>query len=343
MNKKPIVLINTDFHLNPNNQESIYNLHVQAINVANTNGIKNHIWLGDIFDSRVSQKQSVLNTLTKIIELYDEAGHKIYCLVGNHDKTDYNSSESFLDSYKYHPSFDLISETDYRQIVGLNCYFIPFYNDDIWKEELLSLNPQTESYLFSHIAITGSINNDKTTIENSIKSSDFKCFKKVLLGHYHDYQQISSNIFHLGSIQQNNFGEDEEKGFWLLNEDGVVTLVKSEIGKKFNKLIVDLDQTTVKEAEKMIEIFKKENPTTNIRVELWGEKSTVHAFDKSKLEESGISVKKKYREIESIESETSEVKALTNSDLMNKLKIFCEENSYDYEEGLTILKLALCR
>lgn len=343
MSKDPIILITTDFHLNPNNLESIYNLHVQAINIANVNGIKDHIWLGDIFDSRISQKQSVLNMLTQIIELYDEAKHKIYCIPGNHDKVDYSKSESFLDSYKYHPSFDLIIETDYRQIMGVDCYFIPFYTDNLWKEELLLLSPTPGSYLFSHVAITGSVNNDGSKIESSIKASDFKNYKKVLLGHYHNYQQIGSNIFHLGSIQQNNFGEDDEKGFWLMSEDGKITLTQSEVGKKFNKLVVDLDQTTVKEAEKMIEIFKKENPITNLRIELWGEKSTVHAFDKSNLEKLGIDIKKKYREIESIESETSDVKALTDSDLVNKLKFFCEENSYDYEEGLIILKLALCR
>lgn len=343
MNKNPIGLISTDFHINPNNLESIYDLHVQAINIANLNKTKLHIWLGDIFDSRISQKQSVLNVLTRIIELYDDAGHKIICVVGNHDKSDYDSSESFLDPYKYHPSFDLISQTDYRQLDGLDCYFIPFYNEDIWRDELLSLTPKPGSYLFSHIAITGSVNNDGTKIENPIKVSDFKPFKKVLLGHYHNSQQIGSNIFHLGSIQQNNFGEDDEKGFWLLKEDGSITLIKSEIGKTFEKLVIDLDQISIEEVEKMIVDLKKETPNTKLRVELWGEKATVYAFDKSKFEELGVDVKKKYREIEVLESETSEVKTLTEDDLVQKFQFFCNENSYNYEEGLTILKLAICR
>lgn len=57
----------------------------------------------------------------------------------------------------------------------------------------------------------------------------------MYLGHYHDYQQVGSNIFHLGSLQQNNFGEDESKGFWMLYDDCTVELLKSKNGNVFKK------------------------------------------------------------------------------------------------------------
>ena len=122
-----IALLCTDFHLQPNNLSIVFDIHRQAIQVAKDRGIKQHIWLGDIFESRSSQREETLNTLTRIIEMYDEEGHSIICIPGNHDKTDYGSASSFLDSYKYHPSFDLITGIDVREIKGVVHYFIPFF------------------------------------------------------------------------------------------------------------------------------------------------------------------------------------------------------------------------
>lgn len=49
-------------------------------------------------------------------------------------------------------------------------------------------------------------------------------------------------------------------------------------------------------------------------------------------------MKIKINEIENTESETEEVKALTNTDIVDKFKLFCEQNEYDYKEGVEILK-----
>ena len=58
------------------------------------------------------------------------------------------------------------------------------------------------------------MNNDGSSVESSIRPSLFKDWGLVLSGHYHDYQELSDNVVHLGSLTQNNFGEDENKGFF---------------------------------------------------------------------------------------------------------------------------------
>lgn len=336
-----IALICTDFHLQVNNLSSVYEILDEALSVAESKGIRQHIWLGDIFDSRVSQRQEVLNVLTSIIELYDERGHHITCIGGNHDKVDYNSEASFLDEYKYHPSFDLITQADFREIQSIPCYFVPFFNEAKWLEEFNKFESiKKGSLLFSHIAVQGSINNDGTKVESSIKPGLFKSFKRVYLGHYHNSQEVGTNVFHLGSLQQNNFGEDPDKGFWLLKENGDVELIHSTCGQQYKKLIIDLDEIDHKKATSMIKKFKEGNPNCRLRVELTGESASVKAFDNTSF--PGIDIKRKYKEVEEElpEEEVSEVEKASFDDIAKKFKKFCEENEYGYEEGFKILKKA---
>ena len=77
------MIISTDWHLKPSNIEEITELQRQELNVAEDNGITNHVWLGDIFDSRISQRQDVLNAFSSILDMYARMGHTVYCIPGN--------------------------------------------------------------------------------------------------------------------------------------------------------------------------------------------------------------------------------------------------------------------
>lgn len=151
------------------------------------------------------------------------------------------------------------------------------------------------------------------------------------MGHYHNYQRVGSNIYHLGSVQQNNFGEDEKKGFWLLDSDLEVDLIPSTKGTVFKKLEIDLEETSHKQAVALINKFKKENPTARVRVEVWGEQSSLDAFDKDAFTKEGVDIKKKFKEIEIKEvlAPTVEVKTLEAKDIEDRFSSFCKENGYD--------------
>lgn len=336
---KPKILVSTDWHLKPSNLEEIYKLQEQEILEAKKLGIVNHVWLGDIFDSRISQREEVLNMLTKIIELYQHYGHCIYCIPGNHDKTSYESETSFLDAFQYHPNFKLITRVDYFTIEKIFCYFIPFFTNEIWVDEFNSVNMNTHAnhILFTHLAFEGSKNNDGTLVESSITPSMFKDWGKVFSGHYHDHQELTDNVIHLGSITQNNFGEDENKGFWVIYEDLSYDLIPSD-GKKYRKLVVNLDEMTFKQVDKVIKKFKEENNDSFVRVEIKGSEDAIKSIDKKEYQSLGIDIKTKVNEIENIDGDIEEVRALTTTDIADKFKLFCEQNEYDYDEGIEILK-----
>lgn len=337
---KPKILVSTDWHLKPSNLEEIYKLQEQEILEANKLGVISHVWLGDIFDSRISQREEVLNTLTKIIELYQHYGHYIYCISGNHDKTSYESETSFLDVFRYHPNFKLITKVDYFAIGRIDCYFIPFFTNEIWCDEYKQIGNAinlSNKILFTHLAFQGSRNNDGTLVESSITPSMFKDWGKVFSGHYHDHQELTDNVIHLGSITQNNFGEDENKGFWVIYEDLSYDLIPSD-GKKYRKLVVNLDEMTFKQVDKVIKKFKEENNDSFVRVEINGSEDAIKSIDKKEYQSLGIDIKTKVNEIENIDGDIEEVRALTTIDIVDKFKLFCEQNEYDYEEGIEILK-----
>ena len=344
MSSIPKIIVSTDWHLKPSNLEEIYKLQEQEVQEANKLGITSHVWLGDIFDSRISQREETLRTFTKIIELYNTFDHKVYCVPGNHDKSNYDSETSFLDSFKYHPNFVLIDQLDFYQINGINCYFLPFFSNEIWLDEISNQQEQDHKnhILFTHIAFQGSRNNDGSLVESTIKPSMFENWGMVYSGHYHDFQELTENVIHLGSLTQNNFGEDENKGFWVIYDDLSYDLIPSQ-GKSYKKLTIDLQTITSKQVDKLIKSFKKENEDAFIRVEFKGNQDELKAIDKKVYQELGIDVKLKATEVEdnSNEVETSEVKALTNSDIIKKFKDFCNQNEYDYREGLTILEQVL--
>lgn len=96
MEVKPIAIISTDWHLKPDNCELINNLLQDELELAKDMEVDTHIWLGDIFDSRISQKECVLNTFGNILDSYHNNKQKMFVIPGNHDKTDYTSKIRFL-------------------------------------------------------------------------------------------------------------------------------------------------------------------------------------------------------------------------------------------------------
>lgn len=337
MNKEPIAILSTDKHLQESNALELLDLAEQEINLAKSLGVTTVIWLGDIFDSRLSQRQELLTCLTEMIGLYHQEGISIYCIPGNHDKTDYESDESFLTQYRYHPGFTLFEVPTQIDLFGVGCYFLPFYSQDVWLEKFEELPvPKTKkSILFSHTAVQGSINNDGKVVNNRISLNLFKKFGKVLLGHYHDAQQPGANVFHLPSTRQNNFGEDEEKGFTVLFDDTSFEFIKASF-VPYKEIKVDVLKTS---KDELLKLAKTSTDGVNVRITLVGDQQAVKAVNKKVFTEKGISVKTKYTDVEVTESQEAEVvQELSGTDVKEKFKAFCEEKGYDYPEGYKLLK-----
>jgi exonuclease SbcD len=340
MNKQPIAVFSTDWHIKDDNVESVVDLVTQQCELAKKLGVFILVCLGDVFNSRKSQTLLCLNTFGRMLDVIQKNNLTLYCIPGNHDKTDYESEESFLDSFEHHPNFCLFKKYKYSDIVtGIRLHFLPFLKEEQWLSKFnYDLSEKGKNILCSHIAVVGSCNNDGTRIDNGISPTIFKEFDSVLLGHYHDMQQPAKNIFHLPSIQQNNFGENSEKGFTVLYSDGSHELVKSKF-KEYIKVKIDVDKVSKKELNDLVTEYSDKTKDNYVRFVLEGTEDKIKSLNKDVLQSSGIDIKTVNKEIEnvSVDFDTVEIKKYTKDDLLDEFSQFCEEYDEDYIEGIKYL------
>ena len=344
--RKVIAIISTDWHLQQSNTSIVKDLLEQQIDLAREENCKTLLCLGDVFDSRVSQREEVLNTFMDILDMIHANDMILGCIPGNHDKTDYKSDRSFLDPFYYHPALVLHRIEGLVSVQGLTVAFIPFYDTDIWleryeliKQDILDKNFKegTPIVLMSHIALNGSVNNDGSKVVSSIAPGMLsEAFTYVYLGHYHNTQEVAPGIVHLSSIRQNNFGEDDVKGFWVLYSDGEVAFRKSKF-TEYKVVKVDLDKTSKADLVKLASEIDTSN--AKVKIEFSGSESKLGSLNDDIFSEKGVIVKKKRKDFDVIDPEIeTALSTLTRSDMKDMFEKFCEEKGYDKEKGYKFLK-----
>jgi exonuclease SbcD len=334
--KSPIALILTDTHLKEDNIYIVKSIFKQAAITAHELGIKIIDHAGDIFNSRKAQSQSVLTAFCEILDDLHLEGLTLHCVVGNHDKTDYGSADSFLDPFAEHPALQLYRTCGTRGISNhYDLAYLSFFSDKEYIEQFNNLVEQlspTETVLLTHIGIAGSVMNNGTIIESeSITPSLFKDFPLTLVGHFHDSQSLADGkIRYIGASLQHNFGELLGKGATVLYDD----LSTDTIPLKYPQFIryeIAPGDITKSDIEGMKQ--EKEESGDNIRIVLVGKESDVKAFNKQILIDAGVSVQHKLDDIDKQELE-DRVEAFNVKDLHEEFKLFCEKNKLNVKDGL---------
>jgi DNA repair exonuclease SbcCD nuclease subunit len=320
----------TDTHLDELNSENVYNIFKQTVDLCKEKGVEEFFHLGDIFNSRISQKLSTLLSFQRIITLLEDNGITMHVIPGNHDKTDQSSTNSYLDIYR---SENLIVTNSYSfvDLNGVRLISIPFFTEDIYKDYLLKaskiLSPKLHNVLGTHIGIHGVLNNNNSEVENKITQSDFKQFDKVLIGHYHNATQVSKKISYIGSTDPRNFGEDDKKGALILYSDLSVENYKFKF-KTYKKVRLDIFEGY--EVEKISNELALQLEDSNIQIEFVGSDEDLIKIDSKVLESKGFKVSKKtvssLKMFEEIEEGVKHSLNLSNESLMSELKLYCKEN-----------------
>lgn len=299
---KPIGLILTDTHLKEDNIELVTDIWVQAINKCQELYINNIYFIGDFFTARKAQSLIVDEAGRNIINKIIKAEINLIIIPGNHDKVDLDSQSSYLDEYTGKNFITIFKDTDCRIVndtYNLCLHFIPYFKETGSYPEKLNkaisilkkYNDQfpkqnNKHILLTHIAVNGVRNNDGSVIENNLRGTQFSFFDKVFVGHYHNQSFIEPNIYYIGSAYQANFGEDENKGFTILNDDGSHEFIQSNFPKYIKVKLSPKDEKGIKAAEKEYRDSKD-----NVRFIFEGEKSELKNVNKEKLSALGIDVK----------------------------------------------------
>lgn len=332
--RRPIVVISNDWHLAESNLEVIPGLVLQEIELAKRLEITTLVGLGDFFQERKAQKEAVLNTFKKCLDLIHENGMKLIAIPGNHDKTNYSSYSSFLDPFSSHPALVLIRECTEIEIGRVKCCFIPFFEDSLWLEEFKKL-PLTCEVLFSHTAVNGSVNNNKTKVESSITPALFKKIKQVFLGHYHDAHSPAVNIHHLPSLQQNNFGENKIKGFTVLYENLETETVISDF-LSYETIQIDAPLLTTSKIKEIISSFSPEKGF--LRLKILGQSNIIKSLDLEEMKRVGIKVVPIMTDVGTQGEAIVKVDYSDSDSLLEVFGTFCKENDLSFEIGVSYIK-----
>lgn len=338
--KKKISIIVNDIHLSIDNYLQREGLFDQIFKKAIDEKISNIILLGDIFQSRIAQRLEVLNSFGRILQKASTMDIDITCIPGNHDKTSYESYDSFLDQYKYHANcwlFEKPYTTQFTELPNVKIVFMPFFKEEMWHDLYLKQVEELKddnNILFTHIAVNGSVNNDGSTVRSNLTQDLFKKhFKAVFSGHYHDHQTIG--IFHhLPSICQSNYGENELKGFTILYDDLSYEIVQLDFDK-YLTIKIDLNKISKKNIQKEIDKYK--DSYKFLRVEFLGDESQLKSIDKKVFTSQGVDVKFKQFSVQEEELKAEFVK-FNSSSIIDEFAYWCEKEDKDYNQGITYLK-----
>lgn len=294
-------IISSDHHLNDNNIESRRSLAQQEIDLAVKNEVDTIINLGDAFDLRKSQSLGVLKAFELINNMYVEAKIKRIFIPGNHDKVDQDSRVSYLDIFQYSPNIKVIDNYEGKPYSNMfKFWYLPYFMEEGVNylnilEIILNSVKQQKDYkhiLFTHIGINGFLNNGRETVYNPIKTELFKPFFKVFVGHYHD-RSNNGNIYYIGSVCQNDYSEDKNKGFILLDSEGNHTYHPS-VFKQYKSFDMDVDnmaETELTELEIIFNDLKVVAKDSFVRINFYGKQEKLSLINTAKFKNAGIDVK----------------------------------------------------
>jgi len=231
--------------------------------------IENIIIAGDIYNIK-NPKNFVRFVFASVITKAVRANKKVYIITGNHDQTSsHYGGHSLSEMQKMSAIIDNLKIISYPEIIkvgNIQFGFFPYVNkgecgilddstfNDWNKEQLLKMSKELDkeykSILICHLETDKSlVHVYEETLGNVIELSFLKKLKFNLIfsGHIHKKQQLSKNIYHIGSMVKTSFNEEgEEKYFAVVNHDDLhIEFIKTN-DREFKTFKIDLSESTKK-------------------------------------------------------------------------------------------------
>ena len=230
--------------------------------------IKTLFFLGDLYDDREGISEVVLNfSIDFFEELLNIEDLKIYLIPGNHDKLIQIGEDSYLNVLPYLNKNRIRLFKTANSLIDkenkISYYFLPYFEEDKFEEQkdiLVKLVSEEEG------------NNKKVLLSHYMYEQLPKYitqhFDKIFLGHNHERIPFPNGEY-LGSCYQQNFSEDTDKGFSLLNGDLKTKLIKFE-GKEYVTQTIDLNTFSEDKVKEFVLSFIKKYPNKYLRLNLEG-------------------------------------------------------------------------
>ena len=220
---KPCILLLNDIHVSKDNIPAFQANWQEAVELCRKWGISEIAVGGDLFFSRAAQTLDVLLAVHDALLETSRAGIHVTLAEGNHDLVNQESVRGYCHVFDCHPDvtvvddFLTLSRPGWEFALHLMSYF-PEDGSFIERLEQLeekALSEEKKHFLYIHEGINGALAQPS---EKELPARIFLPFDKVFVGHYHNRTVIpQTRIEYIGASRQHNFGEDEEKGYTVLN------------------------------------------------------------------------------------------------------------------------------
>lgn len=342
---KAIALLINDLHISKDTISDFNDNWDEALEICKENGVYEMFVGGDMFTSRASQTLDVLLAVKNA--LYRAFLFNIHVIVaeGNHDKVDQESIFGYNHMFDFGFNGGVVDTFFVKEYENINLAIMSYFPEGgSFKDKLDELKGELgdkigKTVLYIHEGIHGALGD--FDIPGELPQDIFSDFHSVLVGHYHNRIHIkNTNIEYIGSSRQNNFGEDEAKGYTLLYDDGNTEFVKNRVNTRYATVTVNLKDIDNDFLEK-INKQSAHGPGYRVRVKVKCTDAQAKTFDKKPLMESGASkvelVTDKLQKIE-VKSTTIDEKFDKNG-IKREYLSFCNEKGIDSETGMKYLDL----
>lgn len=345
-NNVPVALILSDCHCGKETVKDFIINWNEAIVICLSKDIRKILFLGDLVLSRSAQTLEILLAIHDV--LADCRKHQIQVIMinGNHCKVNQESSRGYCNVFDSFENVQVINEWEEIEItdslgIGMISYF-PENGSFIQKleqlEEHIFALPYSKRLLMIHQGIRGGLQH---STENELPANLFSRWDNVLVGHYHDRCRVGNNIEYIGASRQFNFGENEDKGYTLLLEDGSLEFIRNKDNIRYRVIDIPIEKVDIHLADQLEEIKEDGRYRIKVRVHTSPEKATT--LDKEKLMSSGASkIEVVTQDLQLIEiAESSLFDKFDNKKIKESYEKFCNEKEIDdVELGLMYLAKA---
>lgn len=240
----------------PERLNSLYNAWTNMINDCKDMGIYNVAIAGDLLHNK-----SIIYTTAQdmMLQLFRESyDMNFFVIDGNHDLSG-KGSES-VSALKSLESLEYVKWISYQsngeivyQMDGGKIAFMPYFPG--MQEHIKNVKADI---FISHFGLSEAMLSSGISIQSSIKASDLKHFKLVVLGHYHMPQAMVSgptHIYYTGSPIQLDWGEKNERKRFLVIDTDKPHDVQSIETRGYKKYI-ELNLSSENKSEKIEEAKK---------------------------------------------------------------------------------------
>ena len=288
----PCLLLLNDIHISKDNIPAFKANWQEAIDICRKMDVKEIAIGGDLFFSRAAQTLDVLLAVHDALLTAAEHGIHVTIAEGNHDKVNQENERGYCHVFDQHSNV-LVCDEYVSLPLGDDCRFVLhmmgyFPEDgsfctrlDRLKEE--ALDPKRLNFLYIHEGINGALAqpNDK-----ELPAKIFEEFDKVFVGHYHNRTIIDkTRIEYIGSSRQQNFGEDEEKGYTVIYTDGSHEFIKNQANTRYRVIDVAAERAGLHLMDELREIDADGRYKVKVRVH--APQAAIKSVDKVALLDAG--------------------------------------------------------